>query len=312
MAMPTPARAPRHVLLFDLTCVVANANLRLHATVQFLDWPNPLKHLKLPAFLHGARHMTLSEIALLIAAGFAAGGMNALAGGGTFFSFPALLATGLAPITANATNAVALWPASIAAAWAARSTLRPLGTYLIPLLLAGFTGGLLGGILLLVGGDEVFRGLIPWLLLAATLLFAASPYLSRLLAARRVNSAQPPHSPMSLAAHALVSVYGGYFGAGMGILQLAAFSIEGHPLARSNALKNLISAVIYSVATVTFIIAGRVSGYELAIVLTGATVGGYAGGALGQRLPPRLLRTLVLAVGSAMTLYYFWSTYLKH
>ena len=253
--------------------------------------------------------MTLTDIFLLALAGFAAGGMNALAGGGTFFSFPALLATGLPPVTANATNAVALWPASVAAAWAARGSLRPLGRYLLPLLLAGLLGGLGGGLLLLAGGDSVFKVLIPWLLLAATALFAASPWLGRLLAARRREGAQPPHTPLSLAAHAGVSIYGGYFGAGMGILQLAAFSIEGHPLARANALKNLISAVIYSVASLTFILAGRVSWSELLILLAGATAGGYAGGALGERLPPRLLRSLVLLVGSGMTLYYFHATY---
>lgn len=255
--------------------------------------------------------MTLFDLLLLALAGFAAGGMNALAGGGTFFSFPALLAAGLPPVTANATNAVALWPASLAGAWAARASLRPLGRYLLPLLLAGLAGGLLGGLLLLAGGDDVFRVLIPWLLLAATALFAASPWLGRWLAERRKNkaSAHPPHTLLSLGAHISVSIYGGYFGAGMGILQLAAFSIEGHPLARANALKNLISAVIYSIATLTFVIAGRVSWYELAILLTGATIGGYAGGALGEKLPPALLRSFVILVGSTMTLYYFWSTY---
>lgn len=254
--------------------------------------------------------MPLFDMLLLIAAGFAAGGMNALAGGGTFFSFPALLATGLPPITANATNAVALWPASLAGAWAARSALRPLGRYLIPLLLAGLIGGLLGGLLLLASGDDVFSLLIPWLLLLATALFAASPWLSRWLAARRKdNNAVPPHAPASLAAHGLVSIYGGYFGAGMGILQLAAFSIEGHQLVRANALKNLISAVIYSVATATFVIAGRVSGYELAILLVGTTLGGYAGGALSKTLPATWLRLFVILVGSAMTLYYFKATY---
>lgn len=255
--------------------------------------------------------MPLPDLLLLVLAGFAAGGMNALAGGGTFFSFPALLAAGLPPVTANATNAVALWPASLAGAWAARASLRPLGRYLIPLLLAGLAGGLLGGLLLLAGGDDVFRVLIPWLLLAATALFAASPWLGRWLAERRKNreSEHPPHTPLSLGAHIGVSIYGGYFGAGMGILQLAAFSIEGHALARANALKNLISAVIYSIATLTFVIAGRVSWYELAILLTGATLGGYAGGALGEKLPPALLRALVILVGSGMTLYYFWSTY---
>jgi len=254
--------------------------------------------------------MPLTDLLLLLLAGLAAGGMNALAGGGTFFSFPALLAAGLPPVTANATNAVALWPASIAGAWAARGSLRPLGRYLLPLLLAGLAGGLGGGLLLLAGGDSVFRGLIPWLLLAATVLFAASPQLGRLLAARRGTArALPPHGPLSLGAHALVSVYGGYFGAGMGILQLAAFAIEGHALPRANALKNLISALIYSVASLTFILAGRVSWSELAVLLGGATLGGYLGGALGERLPPRWLRALVIAVGSGMTLYYFWATY---
>ena len=214
--------------------------------------------------------MPLFDMLLLIAAGFAAGGMNALAGGGTFFSFPALLATGLPPVTANATNAVALWPASLAGAWAARSALRPLGRYLLPLLLAGLLGGLIGGLLLLASGDDVFSLLIPWLLLVATALFA---------------------------------------GAGMGILQLAAFSIEGHQLVRANALKNLISAVIYSVATATFIIAGRVSLYELAILLIGTTLGGYAGGALSKKLPASWLRVFVIVVGASMTLYYFQAIY---
>ena len=253
--------------------------------------------------------MTLPELILLLLAGFAAGGMNALAGGGTFFSFPALLAVGLPPVTANATNAVALWPASLASAWAARASLRPLGRYLPPLLLVGLLGGIGGGVLLLLSGDAVFSVLIPWLLLIATALFAASPWLGRWLARRRAAAGSIAHSPLSLAAHTGVSIYGGYFGAGMGILQLAAFSIEGHPLGRANALKNLFSAMIYSVASLTFIVAGRVSWTELLVLLAGATLCGYAGGALGERLSPRLLRALVLLVGGGMTLYYFWKTY---
>ncbi|WP_350447716.1 sulfite exporter TauE/SafE family protein [Pseudomonas solani] len=249
--------------------------------------------------------MTLADILLLLLAGFAAGGMNALAGGGTFFSFPALLAAGLPPVTANATNAVALWPASLAASWAARDQLRPLGRWLLPLVAISLLGGLGGGLLLLAGGDEVFRRLIPWLLLAATLLFAASPWLSRLVNRQREAGALPRHGVAGGLAHALVAVYGGYFGAGMGILQLAAFSIEGHPLLRANALKNLLSSTIYSVAVVTFVAAGRVSWAELAVLLGAASCGGYAGGALARRLPSRWLRWLVIAVGTGMTAYYF-------
>lgn len=253
--------------------------------------------------------MSLPEVLLILAAGFAAGGMNALAGGGTFFSFPALLAIGLPPVTANATNAVALWPASLAGAWAARPSLRGLGSYLTPLLLVGLVGGAAGGLLLLLSGDDLFSNLIPWLLLVATLLFAASPWLSRWLASRRRDAEQVRHTPLGFVGHSLVSIYGGYFGAGMGILQLAAFSIEGHALNRANALKNLFSAMIYTVASLTFVIAGRVSWLELAVLLAGATLGGYVGGALGERLPPKLLRALVLLVGGGMTLYYFWKVY---
>lgn len=253
--------------------------------------------------------MSFLDVLLVLAAGFAAGGMNALAGGGTFFSFPALLAIGLPPVTANATNAVALWPASLAGAWAARPSLRGLHGYLLPLLLVGLIGGAAGGILLLLSGDDLFSNLIPWLLLIATLLFAASPWLSRWLAKRRRETDQVRHSVPALLGHSLVSIYGGYFGAGMGILQLAAFSIEGHALHRANALKNLFSAMIYTVASLTFIIAGRVSWSELLVLLAGATLGGYAGGALGERLPPKLLRALVLLVGGSMTLYYFWKVY---
>jgi len=212
-------------------------------------------------------------------------------------------------VTANATNAVALWPASLAASWAAREQLRPLGRYVVPLVLLSLLGGLGGGLLLLAGGDETFRRLIPWLLLAATLLFAASPWLSRLINRQHGAGNLPPHGVGSSLSHTLVAIYGGYFGAGMGILQLAAFSIEGHQLVRANALKNLISAVIYSVATATFIIAGRVSWYELAILLIGTTLGGYVGGALSQKLPASWLRAFVILVGASMTLYYFWATY---
>jgi hypothetical protein len=259
----------------------------------------------LPAFARLL--MSHHDFFLLLVAGFVAGGMNALAGGGTFFSFPALLAAGLPPVTANATNAVALWPASLAASWAAREQLRPLGRYVVPLVLVSLLGGLGGGLLLLAGGDETFRRLIPWLLLAATLLFAASPWLSRLINRQHAAGGLPPHGLASHLSHSLVAIYGGYFGAGMGILQLAAFSIEGHPLLRANALKNLLSSTIYSVAVVTFVSAGRVSWTELAVLLGAASCGGYAGGALARRLPTSWLRWLVIAVGTGMTVYYFFT-----
>lgn len=248
--------------------------------------------------------MTLADCFLLLLAGFAAGGMNALAGGGTFFSFPALMATGLPPVTANATNAVALWPASLAASWAAREQLRPLGRYVIPLVLLSVLGGVAGGLLLLAGGDAVFRRLIPWLLAAATLLFAASPWLSRWVNRRRSADSLPPHG------------LGGGLAAPGGRLRRLLRRRHGHPatggllhrrapLLRANALKNLLSSTIYSTAVVTFVLAGRVSWAELAVLLAAASAGGYAGGALAKRLPTAWLRAWVIAVGTGMTAYYF-------
>ncbi|WP_071872503.1 sulfite exporter TauE/SafE family protein [Atopomonas hussainii] len=242
--------------------------------------------------------MPLVDLALLLLAGLGAGAMNALAGGGTFLAFPALLAVGVPAVSANATNAVALWPASLASAWAGRSHWRQQLPTLKPLLLAALVGGALGSGLLLVSGEALFRQLIPWLLLLATLLFAAAPWLVR---KRSTNAAK--HWPLI---HGSGAVYGGFFGAGMGIVQLALFALEGHSPQRAAALKNLFSALIYSVASLVFIAAGAISYYHLLLLLGATTLGGYLGGKLADWLPAFWLRLWVIAVGSGMTLYYFW------
>ncbi len=250
--------------------------------------------------------MTASEWTLLALGGFGAGAMNAIAGGGTFLSFPALLAIGLPPVTANASNSVALWPASLASAWAYRRELARYRQHLPRLTLAAFVGGALGGGLLLVTSNALFARLVPWLLLTATLLFALAPRINRWLEARRRAGPRQALGWGGTLFRLLVSVYGGFFGAGMGIVMIAAIAMQGiEDLNEINALKNWLSAVIYSVAALTFTLGGAVSWPHTLVVLLAAAVGGYLAGYVARRLPAIWLRRFILLVGTALTLYYF-------
>ncbi len=251
--------------------------------------------------------MTASDWILLALGGFGAGAMNAIAGGGTFLSFPALLAIGLPPVTANASNSVALWPASLASAWAYRRELARYRQHLPRLTLAAFVGGALGGGLLLVTSNALFARLVPWLLLTATLLFALAPRINRWLEARRRAGPRQALGWGGTLFQLLVSIYGGFFGAGMGIVMIAAIAMQGiEDLNEINALKNWLSAVIYSVAALTFTLGGAVSWPHTLVVLLAAAVGGYLAGYVARRLPAIWLRRFILLVGTALTLYYFF------
>jgi uncharacterized protein len=251
--------------------------------------------------------MSWWQIALVGFAAFCAGAMNSVAGGGTFLSFPALLAVGVPPVAANASNSVALWPASLSGAWAYRRELARYKRYLIPLGLVSLIGGVGGGLLLLATRDATFSMLIPWLLLFATVLFAFSGKISALL--RRGEKAAPGNSAGSLAGHAVVSVYGGFFGAGMGILMLASLAMAGHDdVHEINAIKNLLSAIIYSVTVLTFVVAGAVSWPHTVVMLATATLGGYWGASIARRIPALWLRRFIIAVGLVLTAFYFAKT----
>ena len=257
--------------------------------------------------------MTPLDLLLMGAGGFAAGAVNAVAGGGTFFSFPALLAVGLPPVVANASNSVALWPGSLTGAWAYRQELARYKRYLLPMGIASLLGGVAGGLLLLAAGDARFSALIPWLLAFATGLFAFSPQLSAALKRRRPPSAANAESghgagsPAGWLVQLLVSIYGGFFGAGMGILMMASLAIGGHEdVQHINALKNLLSAVIYSVTVVTFVVAGAVSWPHTLVMLLTASLGGYWGARMARKIQGPWLRRIVIAVGSALSLYYFY------
>lgn len=245
------------------------------------------------------------ETVLVGTAGFCAGAMNSVAGGGTFLSFPALLAAGVPPVAANASNSVALWPASLSGAWAYRRELARYKRYLIPMGLASFAGGIAGGLLLLSTRDASFSRLIPWLLLFATALFAFSGKIASLLGggARRT----PSHGFAAVAVQVLVSVYGGFFGAGMGILMLASLAVAGHDdVHEINAIKNLLSAIIYSVTVITFVAAGAVSWPHTLVMLATATLGGYWGATIARRVPALWLRRFIIAVGLILAVFYFY------
>lgn len=251
--------------------------------------------------------MTTWQIALVGIAAFCAGAMNSVAGGGTFFSFPALLAAGVPPVAANASNSVALWPASLSGAWAYRTELARYKRYLIPMGIVSFIGGIGGGLLLLATKDATFSKLIPWLLLFATVLFAFSGRLSAML--RGAEAAKPGNTPTALAGQAVVSVYGGFFGAGMGILMLASLAMAGHDdVHEINAIKNLLSAIIYSVTVLTFVVAGAVDWPYTLIMLATATLGGYWGAHIARKIPALWLRRFIIVVGFTLTVFYFYKT----
>lgn len=229
-----------------------------------------------------------------------AGAINSVAGGGSFLSFPALIAAGVAAIPANATGSAALWVGNIGSARAYAPELRRQRSLLVPILAVSIAGAVAGAILLIRTPAPVFERMIPWLLLFATIVFAVSPLL------RRPPKAAPRHSPWQLAAQFLVAVYGGYFGAGMGILMLAILSFTGlRNFNEANAMKNVLAIAINGAAIVPFVIA-RIIDWRFAIPMAiVALVGGYAGGRFFRRLPSAYARGIVIAIGVAMTIVFF-------
>lgn len=254
--------------------------------------------------------MTLFEAAVVGAGAFLAGGMNAIAGGGTFFSFPAMLMVGIPPVTANASNSVALWPASVSSAWAYRREALRHGRWAAILGVVSLVGGLCGSLLLLATSNAAFSKLIPWLLLVATMLFAFSAQVSRAVVWAKghmgLQSRDGPGGVGGVIFQTCVGIYGGFFGAGMGILTLAALSIQGiEDPQELNALKCFTSAINYSIAAVTFIIAGAIDWPFTLIAMVTAGIGGYIGAHVAKRLPGHWLKRIVIAVGATLTVVYF-------
>jgi uncharacterized membrane protein YfcA len=245
---------------------------------------------------------------LLFLAAAAGGALNSVAGGGSFVAFPALLFAGIPPVPANATNTIALWPGSVASAVAYRRELAEVKREVVPLGIAAALGGLAGSLLLLHTRESTFVLLIPWLLLFATLLFSFGTSIAQRFTRGR-------HAPLAAGcvAQLFISVYGGYFGGGMGIMMLAVLTLLGMThIHRMNALKNVLGTLINGVAVVAFVVAGAVRWTPGVVMIAGGITGGYAGAALARRVSPKYVRWLVLVIAWGMTAYFFVKTYYLH
>ena len=247
---------------------------------------------------------------LLAVAAFGAGVLNAIAGGGSFLTFPALVFTGVPPIAANATSALAVSPGYLGSVWGFRQELRAMDPRQLrrEAVLAS-VGGVLGAVLLLVTPAKVFSGLVPWLLLFATALFAAGPWLARRRAAS--DQALDPaaaggHTRGRMPGLLAVSIYGGYFNGGLGILLMALYTLTGEArMNQANALKNLNSFVLSILSVVAFALAGAIVWREAALMMVCATAGGFAGARLAKRLPAHWVRGLVICTGLVMSAVFF-------
>lgn len=238
---------------------------------------------------------------LLFVVGVLGGALNSVAGGGSFLAFPAMLFAGVPPVAANATTAVALWPAGLTSIAAyRRQVVEQRGRMMVVMAIMSALGGGLGAKLLLVTSDETFAKLVPFLLLAASLVFTFGP---------RLSQGKKRHVPLAVGAlvQLVIASYGGYFGGGMGILMLATMTLMGMDhIHRMNALKVVLGLLINGVALVFFLASGKV---DLAVALPatiGALLGGWLGADIARRIDPKKVRVGVLVFAWCLTAFFFW------
>ena len=253
--------------------------------------------------------MELWQGVLIAGAAFAAGLIYSVAGGGTLVSFPALLWAGRDPVFANATSTVALWPASLAGVYGFRRELAGGRRWVLLFGAPSLAGGVVGAVLLLRTPSETFGRLVPFLILFATLLLALQEPISRRLASGREEGARPSRRWLAGAVlfQFAVGVYGGYFGAGIGILMLAALGLLGFTdIHRMNALKNLLAILVNGVAAAYFILSAAVVWADVLVMTFAAVAGGYAGARLAYRLGRRFVRRAVVVIGLIMAVALFF------
>ncbi len=246
--------------------------------------------------------MTWLEALAVVAAGLAAGGVNAVIGSGSLITFPTLLAVGFPPVVANVSNNIGLVPGSASAVYGYRRELVGQGPRARTLALGSGSGALVGAALLLTLPSDVFDAVVPVLVLAAVLLMALQPRLARWVAARRPDEARDVGAaPVAVAF--VAGIYGGYFGAAQGIILLATLAVfVPDDLKRSNALKNVLAGTVNGVAALVFVIFADVAWDAVGLVAVGAIVGGALGARVGRRIPPTLLRGLVITLGLVVAL----------
>ena len=247
--------------------------------------------------------MSLLAAILLFAAGFLSGAVNAVAGGGTFITFGTLTLLGMPPIMANATSSITQFPGYVTSTLAYWSDIRVIGKMAILLTAASAAGALVGALILLSLDNPSFRAMVPWLLIGATMLFAVGP---RLKPSPKTSQATTRSRRITGAViQFITAAYGGFFGAGMGIMMLATLGLtEGGDYHRLNALKNLLSVVIAAVAIIIFASGGVVGWLQAFVMVPAVALGGYCGVWAAKRVPQGWVRLFVIAVGLFLTGYY--------
>jgi uncharacterized membrane protein YfcA len=251
--------------------------------------------------------VSAGELALLAAAAFAAGAVNAVAGGGSLISFPALVAVGVPTLAANVTNQIAVLPGYLGGSVAYRSELEGQRRRVVALAVTSGLGAVVGALLLVVSSKHLFEVLAPVLVLVAVGLLAAQPRLSAMASDRAAHPHAREHPSGRLhAANFLASVYGGYFGAGLGIMLLALLAIGlEDSLQRLNALKGLLSLVVAVVAAVFFALFGPVHWDAAAVMAVASFAGGHAGVGVARRISDRALRLGVIVIGAGVAVWLF-------
>ena len=251
--------------------------------------------------------MDAAQISLLFGIGIIGGAWNAIAGGATLFTFPALMAVGLPPVVANATNFLGLLPSNAAALPSYWTELKQLGWTILPLVIVSGLGGIAGALLLVVSDPDLFVWLIPFLILVATLLFAAGEPLRRWLVG---FAGEKGGTTLVYGGLFLASIYGGYFGAGLGIILLAVAQILGYrDFHLANTIKNFIATIFSLLSIIVFGVGGLIAWPEAATLMVGSTIGVYLGGRNAKYVDQSILRKLVIAFGLILSAVYFVRTF---
>lgn len=248
----------------------------------------------------------LNEILIFLAA-VTAGFINAMAGGGTLVSFPVLLALGISPVVANVTNTVALVPGTIGGMWAQRNDFVSQRLRLIKLLPVAITGGIAGGLLILNTSEDAFRSLIPYLILMATLLLAFQVKIKNRIVSRIGHAHTEHHNPgVMMGLVFMAAVYGGYFGAGLGVILMAVLGlVTDENMTRLNFLKQALGFVINLAAAIYFAFSGKVDWLIAFIMIFGSLMGGWIGGRLAGKMKPEILRWIVVTAGLIAAVAFF-------
>lgn len=242
-------------------------------------------------------------------AAFFAGVLNAVAGGGSFLLFPAMLGTGMLPVQANASNTVALWPGQLTSIAAYRDQVRKYFRLAVLMGSAGLIGGAVGAVVLLRTPQSTFLHLVPWLLLIAATIFAASGPVNRWLEARKAaaQTTRTPSRALLFVLTAVLCFYIGYFGAGAGFVIITLLSLFGFKdLNEINALKVVSTTMANGVAFLIFVVRNEVEWRYCLLAMVACAIGGYCSASLAHRVPQKVLRALVIVIGFSMAAWFFW------